>query len=130
MFVGLGPSHARLMNLGFSGEIAFIMLLALVLFGPRKLAEFSRQAGRLMAEFRKASSHLQSQIQAEMGKLETEVVDPVRDLANLPAQAANAAEDTSLAGTLNRLAESITSFTLHDDAPDQKSPAEQTSQQV
>ncbi len=39
------------MDLGFS-EVLFILLLALLLFGPRKLPEISRQIGRGLAEFR------------------------------------------------------------------------------
>ena len=110
------------MNLGFSGEIGFILLLALVLFGPRKLAEFSRQAGRYMAEFRKASSALQSQIQAEIGKLELEGADPVKGLEPALAEANSALENTSLTGTLNRLTESITNFSLTDEALELKGP--------
>ena len=43
------------MDFGFSGEIIFIMLLALILFGPRRLPEIARQMGRFMAEFRRAT---------------------------------------------------------------------------
>lgn len=49
------------MNLGFS-EVAFILILALLLFGPKRLPEIGRQVGRAMAEFRRATGHLQAQI--------------------------------------------------------------------
>lgn len=50
------------MNLGFS-EVAFILVAALLLVGPRKLPEIGRQVGRAMAEFKRATSHLQAQIE-------------------------------------------------------------------
>jgi Sec-independent protein translocase protein TatA len=117
------------MNLGFSGEVAFILLLALVLFGPRKLAELSRHAGRLMADFRKASSTLQNQIQAEIGKLELDKANPVENLAPAVAEANSALEAASLTGTLNRLTASITNFSF-DNENSQKDQNEHGSQQA
>jgi TatA/E family protein of Tat protein translocase len=49
------------MSLGFS-EVAFIVILALLLFGPKKLPELARQVGRATAEFKRATGHLQAQI--------------------------------------------------------------------
>jgi len=49
------------MNLGFS-EVAFLVLIALVLFGPRRLPEIAREMGKFMAEFKRASSDFQNQI--------------------------------------------------------------------
>lgn len=102
------------MNLGFSGEVGFLLLLALVLFGPRKLAEFSRQAGKLMAEFRKASSTLQNQIQDEIGKLGLDEIDPAKHLDPVLTESNGALEQLSLTGTLDRLTEKIASFSLND----------------
>jgi sec-independent protein translocase protein TatB len=38
-----------------STELLFILVMALVFFGPRKLPQLSRQLGKSMAEFRRAS---------------------------------------------------------------------------
>jgi sec-independent protein translocase protein TatB len=60
------------MNFGVSGEIVFIMLLALILFGPRRMPEIARQVGRFMSDFKNASDALQSQIHEQIGSLELE----------------------------------------------------------
>jgi sec-independent protein translocase protein TatB len=48
------------------GDSIFIFLLALVLFGPKRLPEIGRQIGKLMAEFRRASNDFKLQIEDEL----------------------------------------------------------------
>jgi Tat protein translocase TatB subunit len=96
--------------MGFSGEILVILVLALILFGPRKLPEIARTIGKFMAEFRRASSDFQTQIHAEIRKLEVEEADPTKHLA--PAldevkKVVDDADDVSISGALNRLTERI-----------------------
>jgi len=55
------------MNLGFP-EMLFLFLLALLLFGPKKLPEI----GRALAEFKRASNELRGQLENEMRLLEAE----------------------------------------------------------
>ena len=57
------------MNLGFP-EMLFLGLLALLLFGPKRLPEIGRQIGRAMGEFKRASSELQNQLEEEVRQLE------------------------------------------------------------
>ncbi len=57
------------MNLGFP-EMMFIFILALIIFGPKKLPEIGRQIGKGLAEFKRASREFQSQIEDEVRKLE------------------------------------------------------------
>src|SRR5437660_11373350 len=57
------------MNLGFP-EMMFIFIMALILFGPKKLPEIGRQIGKGLAEFKRASREFQSQIEDEVRKLE------------------------------------------------------------
>jgi sec-independent protein translocase protein TatB len=47
-----------------------IFLLALILFGPKKLPEIARQIGKLMVEFRRASNEFKSQIDEELRTME------------------------------------------------------------
>lgn len=47
-----------------------IFLLALVLFGPKKLPEIARQIGKLMVEFRRASNEFKTQIDEELRAME------------------------------------------------------------
>jgi sec-independent protein translocase protein TatB len=53
-------------------DTVFLFFLALILFGPKKLPGMARQAGRLLAELRRASNEFKSQIETEIAHLETE----------------------------------------------------------
>ena len=62
------------MNLGMP-EMIFIFLLALIIFGPKKLPEIGRQVGRFMNDFKRASEEFKSQIQTEIDKIEVPSVE-------------------------------------------------------
>ena len=62
--------------LGFP-ELIFILVLALLIFGPKRLPEIGRTIGRGMAEFRKASTDLKRTINTELA-LDEPVAPPVR----------------------------------------------------
>jgi TatA/E family protein of Tat protein translocase len=47
-------------------ELIFILILALLIFGPKRLPEIGRTLGRGMAEFRKASNELKRSINTEL----------------------------------------------------------------
>ena len=51
-------------------EMVFIFFLALLLFGPKKLPELARTAGKAMADFRRASNELKSTFDRELKNLE------------------------------------------------------------
>ena len=53
-------------------ELVFIFILALMLFGPKKLPELGRTIGKAMTEFRRAKSELQSTFDREMQNIERE----------------------------------------------------------
>ena len=60
------------MNLGLP-EMIFIFLLALIIFGPKKLPEIGRQVGKALNDFKRASNEFKAQIESEIGNM-----DPVR----------------------------------------------------
>jgi sec-independent protein translocase protein TatB len=47
-------------------DTLFLVVLALIVFGPKKLPEISRQVGKLLYEFRKASNDFKFQIEEEL----------------------------------------------------------------
>ena len=56
-------------NLGMADSL-IIMVIALVVFGPRRLPQIGRQIGKLMYEFRKASNDFKFQMEEEMRSAE------------------------------------------------------------
>jgi sec-independent protein translocase protein TatA len=50
-------------------ELIIILIIALIIFGPRKLPELGRSLGRSINEFKKASQDLQNTLEQEI-KLE------------------------------------------------------------
>ncbi len=53
-------------------ETVFIFLLALLLFGPKKLPELGKTIGKAITEFRRASSELKATFDRELSSLERE----------------------------------------------------------
>ena len=51
-------------------ELLFILVLALLVFGPRKLPEIGRTLGRAMGEFRRATSDLKRTLDVELSSEE------------------------------------------------------------
>src|SRR5690348_14494337 len=82
------------MNLGFP-EMIFLFLLALIIFGPKKMPEIGRQIGRALAEFKRASNEFKAQIETEIRQLDVEP-DPQHTMApRMDVAAAAAGEGIS-----------------------------------
>ena len=47
-------------------ELIVIFVIALIIFGPRKLPELGRSLGRGIAEFKKATTDLQTKLEVEI----------------------------------------------------------------
>lgn len=62
-------------------EILVIFVIALIVFGPKKLPDLGRSIGRAMAEFKKASEEFQETVKAEMKEVEkTAQLDEVKKI--------------------------------------------------
>lgn len=77
-------------NLGMP-ELLMIMVLALLLFGPRKLPEIGKQVGKALGEFKRASNDLKRTIEDEMENvssgLDVKLDDPPKAGAATPEAA-------------------------------------------
>jgi sec-independent protein translocase protein TatA len=60
------------MNLG-PMEILVIFVVALLVFGPKKLPELGKSLGKGLSEFRRASAELRGSLEREMENIEHEV---------------------------------------------------------
>src|SRR5208337_1299383 len=63
------PPPIMTANLGMADTL-ILMVLALVVFGPRRLPQIGRQIGKLMYEFRKASNDFKFQMEEELRQAE------------------------------------------------------------
>ena len=86
-------------------ELFLIFVVALIVFGPRKLPEIGKSLGKMMAEFRRASNEFRSTIESEVEaekireamRIEPPKVEPV---APPPAASASSAPPPSPEGTV------------------------------
>jgi TatA/E family protein of Tat protein translocase len=74
------------MNLGFS-EMVFLFLLALIIFGPKKMPEIGRQIGKALNDFRRASNEFKAQIETEIANIERETTPQILPPAQPPVGA-------------------------------------------
>ncbi len=57
-------------------EMALIMTLALLIFGPKKLPEIGRSMGKAIRGFQEASKEFESEFKKEAERIEKVVKDP------------------------------------------------------
>ena len=74
-----------------------VFIVVLVVFGPQKLPELARGLGKLMAEFRKASTDFKSAFEEEMREMERQTLQAERKKAAEAAVASAAATETGAA---------------------------------
>ncbi len=75
-------------------ELIIIFVIALIIFGPRKLPELGRSLGKSLAEFKRASNELKSTLEEEI-RLEETRSSLEESKAKAAAQAAAAATTTA-----------------------------------
>jgi sec-independent protein translocase protein TatA len=81
-------------NIG-PAELMVIFVLALLVFGPKKLPEVSRQIGRGIREFRRASDQIQGEIHGALNLDDDEAPDDDSEDAS-QATPAETSEDTTI----------------------------------
>jgi TatA/E family protein of Tat protein translocase len=57
-------------------ELIIILVIALIIFGPRKLPELGKSLGRSLSEFRRASNELRSTLEEEIRTEEQQKAAP------------------------------------------------------
>jgi sec-independent protein translocase protein TatB len=77
-------------------EIAIILVVALLIFGPSRLPELGRTIGKMMAEFKKATTEVEAAVKREMTAAEHAEGSEVNRLA--AEEAATNAEPLEPAG--------------------------------
>ena len=73
-------------------ELIIIFVIALIIFGPRKLPELGRSLGKSLAEFKKASNELKNTLEEEIRIEEAKETETKRETQ---AKAATSAEPPS-----------------------------------
>ncbi len=76
-------------------DYTVILVLALILFGPKKLPEIARQIGKLMVEFRRASNEFKAQIEDELRAMEQQDRQKKLEAAAAQAPALTASAETA-----------------------------------
>jgi sec-independent protein translocase protein TatB len=81
-------------------EVVVIFVLALLLFGPKKLPEIGRTFGKTLAEFRRATLDFRVNLEreVELDKLKSESLGPIRDIVGLGEPRASVPPPVPLAG--------------------------------
>ena len=75
-------------------EMVVIAVIALIIFGPRKLPELGKSLGKSIAEFKRASNELKNTLEDE---IRTEELQEARKSAQIPPTVAAAPSTTPAA---------------------------------
>lgn len=85
-------------------HLAIIFLIALLVFGPEKLPEIARQIGKLMGDFRRASTDFRRVVEQEFAEIERQTREKEEQARQKALEAASPAP--AQAGTAAAAAES------------------------
>lgn len=85
-------------NLG-AGEIAVILIVALLLLGPDKLPELARGIGKFVREFRRQTDDVRGMVEREFYKMDQEVFAEEQPKRIEPPPSTEAAPASAEAGT-------------------------------
>jgi|SRR5438552_1918229 len=80
-------------------HLVIIFIVVLVVFGPHKLPELARSLGKMMAEFRKASTDFKMAFEEEMRTIERQAREVELKKAEAAAKVANTEQQPAMFGT-------------------------------
>ena len=69
-------------QLGFQ-ELIVIFIIALLVFGPKKLPELGKSLGKGLREFKRATNELKSSWDEQVQDAESEIADTAKDLKDI-----------------------------------------------
>ncbi len=64
-----------MLNIG-AGEMIFIVVLALLILGPKRLPELARGMGKFLREFRRQTDDVRGMVEREFYKMDQEIAAP------------------------------------------------------
>ena len=105
-------------NLG-TQEIILIFIIALIVFGPRKLPELGKSIGKGLAEFKKASNELKKtwedevKLDKEKSSLNNEISESTGNLSGIVSDLKN--NLTEIAGDFNKSVDNAVSAAMQED---------------
>jgi sec-independent protein translocase protein TatA len=74
-------------------ELIIIFMIALIIFGPRKLPELGRSLGKSLGEFKRASNELRNTLDEEIRLEEQRVSEPAKRAEATPTHSEAAVSD-------------------------------------
>jgi sec-independent protein translocase protein TatA len=86
-------------------ELIFILVLALLIFGPKRLPEVGKTLGRGLSEFRRASNELKRSIETELTEEEQRALKLPPPVAIRPAAGTMAVGQTAADTATSAMAE-------------------------
>jgi len=84
-------------------ELIIIFVIALIIFGPRKLPELGRSLGKSLAEFKKASNELRNTLEEEI-RIEEQKEAASKPAATTPSSSGPATHTDETARTADHSA--------------------------
>ncbi len=94
-FLGIGP-----------GELLLILILAFIIFGPKRLPEIGRTLGKTMRELRNASQDLTSQFREEL-EAASEELEMLKEAASEELEAVTGAVSEELEAVSESMSEGL-----------------------
>jgi sec-independent protein translocase protein TatB len=81
------------MKLGFS-EILVVLIVAMLVIGPDKLPQFTRNAGKALQSFRKALNETTEEVRETLDGAAGDLMEPVQELRSLQKDVTDTVKDT------------------------------------